>query len=155
MSDLGEPSGRKALGSWLGGASSLNPSLGYPGQRLGMPQSGPGSVAGMGRRLAALVLDWLMSLLAASFFTFRWGGIAPLAVFYAEVLLFTALQGASAGQRILRLRVVRVSDRGQVPPLAVVVRSLLLFLVVPAAIYDRDGRGLHDRAAGTVVIRAR
>ncbi len=155
MGNRGESAGRRALGSWLGGAASLNPNVGYPGERLSLPQTGPGSVAGLGRRLAAIVLDWLMSLLAATFFTFRWGGLVPLAVFYIEVLLFTALQGASAGQRILSLRVVRVNDRGHAPPLAVVVRSILLFLVVPAVIYDRDGRGLHDRAAGTVVIKTR
>jgi uncharacterized RDD family membrane protein YckC len=26
---------------------------------------------------------------------------------------------------------------------------------VPALIWDRDGRGLHDRAAGTVLVHAR
>lgn len=155
MSSKEEPFGRRAIGSWLGGASSLNPNLGYPGERLGFPSSGPGSVAGMGRRLAALLIDWSMSLLVAATLTQRWGGLDGLVVFYAEVLVLTALQGASAGQRFLRLRVVRVGDRGRVPFLAVVVRSILLFLVVPAAIYDRDGRGFHDRAAGTVVIRAR
>jgi len=150
-----ESFGRQAIGSWLGGASSINPNLGYPGERLGFPSSGPGSVASMGRRLAALAIDWFMSLLVAGAFTHRWGGVAALLVFYGEVLVLTVLQGASAGQRFLRLRVVRVSDRERVPVLAVVVRCLLLFLVVPAAIYDRDGRGLHDRAAGTVVVRGR
>jgi uncharacterized RDD family membrane protein YckC len=32
---------------------------------------------------------------------------------------------------------------------------MLLGLLIPAVIWDRDGRGLHDRAAGTVVIRGR
>ncbi len=155
MSKGDESLGRKAIGSWLGGASSINPNFGYPGERLGFPRSGAGSVAGMGRRLAALLIDWFMSLLVAAMFTHRWGGSVSLLIFYSEVLILTALQGASAGQRLLRLRVARVSDRGRVPVLAVVVRSILLFLVAPAAIYDRDGRGLHDRAAGTVVVRDR
>ena len=30
---------------------------------------------------------------------------------------------------------------------------LLLVLVIPAVVMDEDGRGLHDRAAGTVVVR--
>jgi len=149
----GESSGREAIGSWLGGASSINPNLGYPGERLGFPRSGLGSVAPMGRRLAALLIDWFMSLLVALAFSRTWGGLAALLVFYGEVLVLTALQGASAGQRFLRLRVVRVGDRGRASVLAVVVRCLLLFLVIPAAIYDRDGRGFHDRAAGTVVVR--
>ncbi len=151
----GESVGREAIGSWLGGASSLRSSVGYPGERLGFPRSGAGSIGSMGRRLAALVLDWFMSLLVADLFTHQWGGFVSLLVFYGEVFFFTAFLGSSAGQRLLRLRVVRVSDRGRVPVLAVLVRSVLLFLVVPAAVYDRDGRGLHDRAAGTVVVRSR
>jgi hypothetical protein len=35
----------------------------YAGQRLGLPQEGPGSVAGWGRRVAALFIDWFASLL--------------------------------------------------------------------------------------------
>jgi uncharacterized RDD family membrane protein YckC len=155
MSKQDEPIGRQAIGSWLGGASSINPNLGYPGERLGFPRSGPGSVASMGRRLGALLIDWFASLLVALLFTHGWGGLTSLAVFYVEVLLFTSLLGASAGQRFLRIRVVRVSDQGAVPILAVIIRSMLLFMVVPAAIYDRDGRGLHDRAAGTIVVRTR
>jgi uncharacterized RDD family membrane protein YckC len=34
------------------------------------------------------------------------------------------------------------------------LRTALLMLLIPALISDRDGRGLHDRAAGTVVVRA-
>jgi uncharacterized RDD family membrane protein YckC len=28
-------------------------------------------------------------------------------------------------------------------------------LVIPAVIWDRDGRGMHDRLLGTVVVRTR
>ena len=35
------------------------------------------------------------------------------------------------------------------------LRTLLLCLLIPALIWDRAGRGLHDKAAGTVVVRAR
>jgi len=34
------------------------------------------------------------------------------------------------------------------------LRGLLLVLVVPALIMDGDRRGLHDKAAGTVMIDA-
>ncbi|HUW78486.1 MAG TPA: RDD family protein [Candidatus Nanopelagicaceae bacterium] len=154
MNKKEQSAGRQAIGSWLGGASSINPNLGYQGERLGLPQSGPGSVASMARRLSALLIDWIASMLVALLFTRTWGGAIALGVFYTEVLVFTSLLGASAGQRLLRIRVARASDGGPAPILAVIIRSLLLFLVVPAAIYDRDGRGLHDRAAGTVVVRA-
>ena len=33
-------------------------------------------------------------------------------------------------------------------------RTLLLACFVPAIIWDRDGRGLHDRAAGALTLRA-
>jgi hypothetical protein len=35
-----------------------------------------------------------------------------------------------------------------------VVRFVLLCLLVPALVTDRDGRGLHDKAARSVVVRA-
>ncbi|MGO9653847.1 MAG: RDD family protein, partial [Mycobacterium sp.] len=33
----------------------------YPGERLGLPESGPGSLAPVGRRVAALTIDWLIA----------------------------------------------------------------------------------------------
>jgi hypothetical protein len=33
------------------------------------------------------------------------------------------------------------------------VRTILLFLVIPPQLSDRDYRGLHDRAADTIVVR--
>jgi uncharacterized RDD family membrane protein YckC len=38
-------------------------------------------------------------------------------------------------------------------PLAALVRTLLLCLVIPAVIFDPDQRGLHDKAAKTVLVR--
>jgi hypothetical protein len=34
-----------------------------------------------------------------------------------------------------------------------VVRTVLLCLAIPALIWDADLRGLHDRAAGTMLVR--
>jgi uncharacterized RDD family membrane protein YckC len=131
----------------------------WPGQRLGLPEEGPGSVAGWGRRLLALCVDWLLSMLAVGAFVGGrvWSGEGfaswgPLAIFLVEVWLLTGLLGASAGQRICGLAVVRV-DRRPVGLLPSLVRTLLIALVIPAVIYDRDQRGLHDLAAGTVVVR--
>jgi hypothetical protein len=33
------------------------------------------------------------------------------------------------------------------------VRTVLLCLAIPAFIWDRDQRGLHDRVAGTMLVR--
>ena len=68
--------------------------------------------------------------------------------------MLTWLAGASFGQRLLGLRVVRLDGS----PLGLwrsVVRTALLCLAIPALIWDRDGRGLHDKAVGSVVVRAR
>ncbi|HMH35886.1 MAG TPA: hypothetical protein VK584_03030, partial [Streptosporangiaceae bacterium] len=37
----------------------------YPGQGLGLPERGPGSVASMPRRILALFIDWLLCMLIA------------------------------------------------------------------------------------------
>ena len=41
----------------------------YPGQGFGLPERGPGSVASMPRRLLALLIDWLLSMLIAYWLT--------------------------------------------------------------------------------------
>ena len=91
----------------------------WPGGRLGLPQSGPGAVAGWGRRLLAIFIDWVLSALAVSVFTGRsffsppegldrW---FPLTVFAIEVAVLTATLGGSAGQLILRVQVRRLDGR--------------------------------------------
>ncbi|MDP1877677.1 MAG: RDD family protein [Actinomycetota bacterium] len=123
------------------------------------PPSGmPGVVSGLGRRLGALCLDWLASLVITVllFRQVAYGStassLATLLVFAAEVIVLTWLIGASFGQRILGLTVVRV-DGSRLPLWRVALRTLLICLVIPAVVYDSDGRGLHDRAVGSVVLR--
>jgi hypothetical protein len=131
----------------------------WPGERLGLPESGRGSVAGWGRRVLALAIDWLLSMLAVGAFlgSAIWAGAgaagwAPLAVFAAETWILTALLGSSAGQLFTSVRVVRLSPEplGLWRPL---VRSLLVCLVIPPVIYDRDQRGLHDLAVDTITVK--
>jgi uncharacterized RDD family membrane protein YckC len=52
----------------------------------------------------------------------------------------------------MQLRVARI-DGHAVPLLRSLLRSFLVCLVVPPLVFNRDNRGLHDLAAGTVVIR--
>ncbi len=134
----------------------------YPGQHLGLPESGPGSVAGWSRRLAALVIDWLAcSIIVIAFFYHPAAGHAadvlsqprlwtPV-VFGVEDFLLTALTGVTIGKRLLGLRVARLN--GRPVGLWALPRTLLLMLVVPAMMMDRDLRGLQDKASGTVVVR--
>jgi hypothetical protein len=52
------------------------------------------------------------------------------------------------------LRVIRVSADAPIDPLRILGRTALLCLFVPALIFDRDGRGMHDRLTDTAVVRA-
>ena len=79
---------------------------------------------------------------------------ATLAIFALEIVVLTWLTGASFGQRLLGLRVVLVSG-DRVGIFRVALRTALLCLVIPAVVFDSEGRGLHDRAAGSRVIRVR
>lgn len=157
---------RRALGSWLAGPKAVEDPVeaeapaqldGYRGERLGLPADGTGSLAGFGRRLAALCVDWALSLLVARLVIRDLGmdatarPSATLLVFAVEVALLTWLGGASFGQRVLRVRVVGLSRR--MGALGALIRTLLLVLVIPPLVYDRDGRGLHDKAVGTAVVR--
>jgi len=77
-----------------------------------------------------------------------------LGVFAAEVLLLTTTTGASFGYRLAGIKLISISPM-RLTFLKVLVRTALLCLVVPALIWDRDGRGLHDKAVGSITMRAR
>lgn len=113
--------------------------------------------AGLGRRFLAIVIDWVACLLVVRlvFPQFEYPGnesaIAILGVFYLEVTVFTWLIGSSFGQRIMGIAVIRMAG-GRLGLPAIALRTLLICLVIPAVVYDSEGRGLQDRAAGTRVV---
>lgn len=123
----------------------------YPGQRLGLPGEGPGSIARLGRRVAALFLDYGAAYLISGFFD--WDPLAILAIFAIIQIAFIPTIQGSPGHRIFGMRLQRV-DGGWVGLWRPVLRTALLLVVIPAAIWDADQRGLHDKAAGTVLVRA-
>ncbi|MEV4458466.1 RDD family protein [Microbispora sp. NPDC004025] len=141
--------------TWLGGPRAAGVDLGYPGERLGLPEQGPGAVAGWGRRIGAIVVDWLVCTWAIAAGLLRVQGddlgAVGLGVFAAEYVLLVGTIGMTLGMRLFGIRVAGL-DGGRPRLLGVLVRTLLLCLAVPALIWDRDRRGLHDRAAGTVVV---
>jgi hypothetical protein len=122
----------------------------YPGQRFGLPERGPMSVASMPRRMLALLIDWLLSMLIAWWLTHSqfW----TIAVFAVEVFVLTALTGCTVGKRLVGIRVIRTGG-GLVGWRWSLVRTAILLTVVPPLLTDRDLRGLHDRAADTIVVR--
>lgn len=132
-----------------GGGSAAD----YRGKRLGLPREGQGSVAGFGARIAALVVDWLPCVLVANLATAN-PQFSTLVLFAVLTVLTVGATGRSPGHALLGLRVARL-DEGRPGWGAAVVRTVLICLVVPPVVYDVDGRGLHDRAVGTVVLRGR
>lgn len=146
------------LGSWLSGPSAPQPGA-YPGERLGLPQSGPGSIARFGRRVAALCIDWLVSYgLAALAMTFGLVSIqtlstAVLVVWLVLGVVSVRLFGFTPGQLALGLKVTPVDNRAHVGSGRALVRGLLISLVIPALFTDSDLRGLHDLATKTAVVR--
>ncbi|MBB2892467.1 RDD family protein [Flexivirga oryzae] len=132
---------------------------GYPGAGLGMPPHGRGSLARLGPRVVAVIIDWLIcSVIAAGFLGYRFGADghswAPLAVFFVENVLLVGTLGSTIGHRVVGLHISKTSGAPAGPGPAV-LRSVLLCLFIPAIIWDKDGRGMHDRIAGTVIRRVR
>ena len=125
--------------------------------------SGPSSVAPMGRRLMALLVDWVLCYLIGSSIVrhnvfavtdthYSDAQVIALLLFIVEVYLLTSISGLTVGKRLLGLRTIRTNgDRPGFKWAA--VRTILLLFVVPACLTDRDQRGLHDRAADTIVVR--
>lgn len=123
----------------------------YPGERLGLPEQGSGSIARLGRRVGALFIDYGAAYLISGFW--GWDPLAILAIFaIIQIVFIPTLQG-SPGHRIFGLRLVRL-DGAWTGLWRPIVRTALLVIVIPAVIWDADQRGLHDKAAGTVLLRA-
>lgn len=135
----------------------------YPGERLGMPPTGAGSIARPGRRIGALLIDYVAAtIIATGFLGFDQFALpteaglsqfAPMVVFAGLQILFIPTAGGSPGHRILGMRVITARG-GWAGLWRPVVRTLLLIIVIPAVIWDADQRGLHDKASGLVLIRA-
>ncbi|TXS50826.1 RDD family protein [Streptomyces sp. t39] len=151
---------RQAIGSWLSGpraaAEEMGVDFGYRGERLGLPESGPGSVAPLGRRFGALFLDWgLCFLIAYGLFagsSQQATSNRALLIFFIVAVLTVGTIGSTPGKRIFGLRVIS-ENGGRLGFGWALVRSVLLCIAIPALVWDRDGRGLHDRLGRAVQVR--
>jgi uncharacterized RDD family membrane protein YckC len=114
----------------------------------------PSKEAGFGIRFAALCVDWIGTSLIITGLTGKNVGYQGerLIFFLIEVAILTSLMGASAGQRVFRLRVVDRDTGGPVPPIRILIRTLLIVLVLPA-LFRKDGMAYHDAICKTAVIR--
>lgn len=151
---------REDIGSWLEGPPRPAGAGAYPGADLGLPEEGPGSMAPMGRRLAALVIDGMIcQVIAMGLLGYQQGvgGIGtfkPLLVVFIMNVFMVGTGGYTIGHRLMGLRVDRC-PRGYAGFGRGLIRSALLCLGIPPLIVGGDGRGLHDRLAGTVIVRSR
>lgn len=129
----------------------------WPGERFGLPESGPRSIARFGPRLGAVAIDWALAY-GLSWLLFprltadpRSPWLTPVIFGLLEVIFLLFFNG-SIGHLLLRMRVVPIVG-GAMAPWRPLLRTVLLCLGIPALIWDRDQRGLHDRLAGTVLVR--
>jgi uncharacterized RDD family membrane protein YckC len=124
------------------------------------PESGPGAVAGFGARVLAFLVDAVVANAVAVLADggFHPGGRHNLTVFLAFLaveLFFVAAVGQTPGMRLTGVAVVRAADGGRAAFRWVLARTVLLAFVLPALVVDGSGRAMHDRAAGTVMLRTR
>ena len=127
-------------------------------------------VSSKGKRLFALLIDFIFALLMANTFVnvFRqehWDivtktssiyGLLPFYGGIALVLLFKDISGRSLGKILLGMTIRKIDDLEQPPTLAVLIKRNLMILLFPveAAVILRDNyaRRLADKWWGTVVI---
>lgn len=117
--------------------------------------------ASWSRRIGALAVDWFASILVVMLFIGAGGwiddpnaGTYTLGVFVLQSTVLVALAGGSFGQVATGLRVVRYD--GQPRPLTLLpalLRQVLVALVIPPLVFRPDGRGLHDMAVKSAVVR--
>ncbi|MEV6718980.1 RDD family protein [Lentzea sp. NPDC051208] len=152
-------------GSWLSGPNSvLSPGEDsndgtqqrWRGERHGFPKEGPGSIASIGRRTLAILVDFLLAAGVAAVFTQpdlpkNWSLLAWFVITVVAVAFF----GFTPGHALLGLRVARIDGKTFVHLPRALLRTVLIFPLIPALVWDSDGRCLHDKAAGTVVIKVR
>ncbi|MFD4294496.1 RDD family protein [Rhodococcus sp. NPDC058505] len=163
----------RMTGSWLSGPAAALPidddgTPKYRGERIGLPETGPGSLVGSGRRIGALMIDWLMAagvsaLIFAPVVSQMLRGevvddrptLVALALWFVVGVVTVTLFSFTPGQFILGLQVARIDKPVPVGIVRALARQVLLVFVVPALITDIEGRGMHDRATGTVLVRSR
>lgn len=120
-------------------------------------------MAGMGRRLAALMVDWLIAvgltgllpaagLAPGGFLLTSEGQTVVLGVWIVVGAASVRLFGFTPGQYVLGLRVASVDHRLNVGLGRALARGLLIALVIPALFTDADGRGIQDRLTATAVL---
>lgn len=133
----------------------------YPGQSIGLPAKGLGSLAPWRARVGAMIGDWAASMLVAiGLFGMQvmtgtgWRSFMVMAVYFVEASVLTALTGASFGQLIARIGIIRL-DGGPLGWWRPFARTAMKCLVIPAIVVGAERRALTDLLIGTVVVNRR
>lgn len=156
-------------GEWLpgtgdGGQVTDEAAPKWRGERFGLPESGVGAVASGGVRLLALLVDLaLAAVITAAFVHPRLQDPAVMQNFnqwsivtWAVISVVpAAFFGFTPGMGAVGIRVARLDGASMVGPWRAVVRTALTFVLIPAAVRNRDGRSWLDRLTATVVVRMR
>ncbi len=130
----------------------------WAGRSFGLPADGVGAVAGLGQRVGAFAVDAIVAALVAWAFT---APAAPqnwsLLVWGVVTVLGVGVLGTTPGHLVAGTRVATLRPAGSSPRVGfwALPRTVLIGLIVPPLIQDRDGRGLHDRLCHTIVVRSR
>ena len=151
--------------------------------QFGIAASANGQLASFGQRLLARLLDFLVVGLPLSILVYAtsdidpakgvstpvWAQVVAAAVSSIYEVALIRLRGQTVGKQVVGISVVRVTDGALPDWTAAIVRYLLplLPLLVPipgaflvslvvflAALGHPLRRGWHDRAAGTIVVKA-
>lgn len=130
----------------------------WPGEKLGLPKDGPGALASVARRSGGVFIDWIICWIVAAFihmFTTQLGGTSTLTLILFVILGIVSVIffARTPGQAVLGMGVARIDDpTARVGVVRAIARTLFTVFILPAALVDADGRGMHDRATGTAVI---
>ena len=133
----------------------------YPGETLGLPETGRGSLASWRARVAALILDWAASMAPAVILfgtgvlnEAGWRSWMILGVFFVESSILTGLAGGSFGQIIARIGVARLNGQ-PIGLLRAIARQAMICVVLPTIVSGAERRALNDLALGSVVVNRR
>ena len=161
---------RDVTGSWLSGptTSADGSEPAFKGQRLGLPEHGEGSIASLGVRAGAILVDWLLAYAIVGvavtlggpgmFGAESFAGVSSWAVpllWGTMGVVCVWLFAQTPGQAVMGIGTARIDAQERVGFWRSFVRVLFIFFLLPPLIQDEDGRGMHDRATGTALIRTR